>query len=142
MDEQRQTAEIAPVYDCGSCLYPQLTADKMPAVLGSEDEINSRILTFPASAIEEDGQKISYFEFIPSLKDEGCNAALRRVHGRIDMEQLTKIVEGTPGLLPVQREFYRVMLQERKAKILDYSMELLLAQEQGSIRQDGQQPTM
>lgn len=24
VDEERQTAEIAPIYDCGSCLYPQL----------------------------------------------------------------------------------------------------------------------
>ena len=28
-DEQSKTAEIAPVYDCGSCLYPQLAAKDM-----------------------------------------------------------------------------------------------------------------
>lgn len=30
---------------------------------------------------------------------------------------------------PVQREFYQIMLKERKEKILDFSMELLLKQE-------------
>lgn len=136
VDERRQTAEIAPVYDCGSCLYPQLPAKDMPAVLNSEDEINRRIFTYPASAIEENGRKIPYFDFISSLKNEDCNAALKRIHGRIDMEPVDKIIEETPMLLPVQKEFYRIMLRERKAKILDYSMERLLAREQGAAKQD------
>ena len=33
-------------------------------------------------------------------------------------------------LLPIQREFYLTMLTERKEKILDYSLELLMEQEQ------------
>ncbi|MPM51981.1 Serine/threonine-protein kinase CtkA [bioreactor metagenome] len=142
VDEQLQTAEIAPVYDCGSCLYPQLAVENMQAVLDSEDEMNKRIFTFPASSIEENGQKIPYFSFLSSLKNEDCNAALKRVHSRIDMEQLDKIVVETPTLLPVQKEFYRIMLHERKAKILDYSMEQLLAMEQSTQEQTGQNLTM
>lgn len=142
VDERLQTAEIAPVYDCGSCLYPQLAAENMQAVLDSEDEINKRIFTFPASAIEENGQKIPYFDFISSLKNEDCNAALKRVYSRIDMEQLDQIVEETPALLPVQKEFFRIMLHERKTKILDYSMEQLLAMEQNTQEQTGQNLTM
>jgi hypothetical protein len=142
VDESRQTAEIAPVYDCGSCLYPQLAAEDMPAVLNSEEEINRRIFTFPASTIEENGRKISYFEFISSLRNEDMNAALMRVHGKIDMRRLTRIIEETPTLLSVQKEFYNIMLQERKAKILDYSMEQLLSQEQRAVRQNGPRLTM
>jgi hypothetical protein len=136
VDERLQTAEIAPVYDCGSCLYPQLAAADMPTVLGSEEEINKRIFVFPASAIEENEQKISYFAFISSLKNGDCNAALQRVYGRIDMEQIGSIVEETPTLLPVQKEFYQIMLRERKAKILDHNMERLLAREQEEMRKD------
>lgn len=43
IDEQKQTAEIAPVYDCGSCLYPQLDEKQMETVLHNEDDINQRI---------------------------------------------------------------------------------------------------
>jgi hypothetical protein len=57
---------------------------------------------------------------------------LARVHARIDREQLDGVVEETPMLLPIQKEFYRIMLQERKAKILDFSMERLLARKQGA----------
>lgn len=39
-------------------------------------------------------------------------------------------LEGVPELLPIQREFYLTMPTERKEKILDYSLELLMEQEQ------------
>ena len=38
--------------------------------------------------------------------------------------------ENVPELLPIQREFYLTILTERKEKILDYSLELLMEQEQ------------
>jgi len=126
VDEQSKTAEIAPAYDCGSCLYPQL-------VLNSEDEIDRRVYVFPASSIEEDGKKISYFEFISSLKNPDCTAALQRVSSRIEMEKISTIINETPTLLPVQKEFYTALISERKAKIIDYSMEQLM-------KLDGQKP--
>lgn len=126
VNEQAKTAELAPVYDCGSCLYPQLAAGDMRAVLNNEDEIDKRVYVFPSSAIEENGKKISYFEYISSLKNEDCNAALRRVYDRIDMEQIWKLIEETPTVTAEQKEFYRIMLTERKEKILDFSMNQLL----------------
>lgn len=139
VDERSQRAEIAPIYDCGSCLYPQLPVEDMEAVLNSEDEINRRIYTFPSSAIEEDGKKISYFEYISSLKDPDCSAALKRVSARLDMDRVNEIIAQTPALAPIQREFYSVMLSERKEKILDYSLEQLIKIERNAAPQ---QPTM
>lgn len=133
VNEQSKTAEIAPVYDCGSCLYPQLAAKDMEAVLNSEDEIDRRVYVFPASSIEEDGKKISYFEFISFLKNPDCTAALKRVSAWIDMEKISTIINETPTLLPIQKEFYTVMISERKAKIIDYSIEKLM-------KLDGQRP--
>lgn len=124
VDEEKQTAVTAPVYDCGSCLYPQLAVEEMQGVLDSEEEINKRIFVYPTSAIEEEGKKVSYFDFISSLKDSGCNAALKRICERIDMERIDRLVEETPFLKPIQKEFYRIMIRERKEKILDYSMNL------------------
>ncbi|WP_324824764.1 HipA domain-containing protein [Sinanaerobacter sp. ZZT-01] len=129
IDEQQQYAEIAPVYDCGSCLYPQMDQTGMQKVLNEEKEINQRVYVFPTSAILEDGKKISYFDYISSLKNEDCNRALKRIAGRIDMDVLNKLVEEIPAITEVQKDFYKVMLTERKGKILDYSMELLLKQE-------------
>ena len=38
--------------------------------------------------------------------------------------------ENVRKLLPIQREFYLTILTERKENILDYSLELLIEQEQ------------
>ncbi len=140
VDEEKQTAEIAPVYDCGSCLYPQLAAGEMKDVLEKEEEIDRRIFVYPTSAVEEDGKKISYFDYISSLKDRDCNAALRRIHERIDMEQIDRLVAETPFTEPIQREFYQVMIRERKEKILDYSIEQLMKLEKQQDRVKEQEP--
>lgn len=67
-------------------------------------------------------------DFISSLKNMDCNRALERIAGRIDMDKIDKLVEETPGITGLQKDFYKVMLSERKEKILDYSMELLQEQ--------------
>lgn len=135
VDEQKQQAELAPIYDCGSCLYPQLDLDRMESVLRNESEIDRRVYTFPASAIEENGVKIRYFDYISSLKNPDCNEALKRICARIDLNAIQEFLEGVPELLPLQREFYLTMLTERKEKILDYSLELLMRQEQQTTMQ-------
>ncbi len=135
VDEERQTAEIAPVYDCGSCLYPQLGTQEMEAVLNDESEINRRIHEYPTSAIMDGGAKISYPRFIASLQNEDCNQALERISARIDMARIETLIQQTPGLLPIQRDFYRIMIRARKEQVLDCGMEQLLrAREQ---RPDG-----
>ena len=45
--------------------------------------------------------------------------------------------ENVRKLLPIQREFYLTMLTERKEKILDYSLELLMEQEMPRVRPCG-----
>lgn len=129
IDEYKQSADIAPIYDCGSCLYSQLNEVQMQKVLSDEKEINQRIYVFPTSAIVENSKKISYFDTISSLKNEDCNKALKRITERIDMDKISSIIDETPAVTEVQKDFYRIMISERKAKILDYSMELLLKQD-------------
>ncbi|MBQ9991445.1 MAG: HipA domain-containing protein [Lachnospiraceae bacterium] len=126
VEEEKLAAEMAPIYDCGSCLYPQLAAEDMQSVMQREEEIDKRIFLYPTSAVEKEGKKISYFEFISSLENQDCNAALKRIYPRIDMKSINRLVEETPFIEPVQKEFYQIMLRERKEKILGYSMRLLL----------------
>ncbi|MEG0227918.1 MAG: CtkA family protein, partial [Lachnospiraceae bacterium] len=131
-DEQKQRAKIAPIYDCGSCLYPQMDVRDMAKVLGDENEINQRIYTFPTSAIVDSGKKISYFDFISSLQNAECGEALERVAGRIDMEKVCEIIATTPAISDLQKDFYQTLLTKRKEKILDYSMALRMKQQENA----------
>jgi hypothetical protein len=134
VDEASQTVRIAPVYDCGSCLYPQLDIAGMEKVMNSESEIEQRIYVFPNSAIEQEGKKLSYFDFISSLQNAECIEALKRISSRIDMTGIRAIIDGTPTLIPIQKEFFKFMLNERHARILQYGLARLRQKERTENR--------
>lgn len=116
---------LAPVYDCGSSLYPQADEAIMEAVLADENERNFRIFDIPTSAITMNGKKIKYFDFISSLQNEDCNRALKRIVPRINMDNIKEIIDATPFMSDLQKRFYLTMLTERKARILDFSLAAL-----------------
>ena len=124
-DDRSDEMTLAPVYDCGSCLYPQADEKIMEQVLSNQAQLDRRIYDIPLSAINVDGKKIRYFDFISSLQYEGCNEALKRIHPRIEMEKIKVIVENTPFASDLQKQFYMTMLSERKKRILDFSLEKL-----------------
>lgn len=112
---------LAPVYDCGSCLYPQADEEIMRSVIQDSAERDLRVFERPLSGIKIGGQKINYFRFISSLENQDCNRALRRIVPQIDMNKIIAIVNDTPYVSDLQKEFYVTMLRERKEKILDFS---------------------
>lgn len=122
-----RTDEIssAPVYDCGSCLYPQADERVMKMTLENSAEMNLRVFEIPLSGIRQDGEKIRYFDFISSLKNKDCNAALKRIVPKIDMNRINELIDETPFISDLQKTFYKRMLAERKEKILDKSLQLL-----------------
>ena len=121
--------QLAPIFDCGSCLFPQADDNIMRTVLDDSAEKELRIFERPLSAIRQDGQKINYFDFISSLKYPACNAALKRIAPKLRQQELRELVDNTPFISDLQKEFYRTMLSERKERILDYSLDKLLTRE-------------
>ncbi len=122
---EKDTVELAPVYDCGSCLYPQADENIMIATLNDSKERDLRIFSIPLSGIRLNGQKINYFDFISSLEYDDCNKALKRMVPKMDMDKINRIVEETPYITDLQKRFYKTMLTERKKKILDFSLNKL-----------------
>lgn len=120
---------IAPIYDCGSCLFPQADEEIMQKTLDNPAEREIRVFERPLSGIKINGQKIQYFKFISSLENKDCNRALQRILPRIDMQKLYQIVDETPFISDLKKEFYKTMLRERKERILDFSYQKLLKHE-------------
>ena len=92
-------------------------------------ELEIRIFERPFSGIKINGQKIQYFKFISSLENKDCNKALKRILPRIDINKIYRIVDETPFISDLQREFYKTMLRERKERILDFSYQKLRKRE-------------
>lgn len=116
---------LAPIYDCGSCLFPQADEEIMRKTLDDPAERDIRIFERPLSGIKTNGIKIQYFKFISSLENKDCNKALKRILPKIDLDKIYKIVEEIPFISDLQKEFYKTMLRERKERILDFSYQKL-----------------
>ena len=127
---------LAPVYDCGSSLYPQADESIMRNTLESQKEQDLRTFSLPLSGIKINGQRINYFNFISSLAHSDCNAALKRILPRLNMEQVFAIIDETPFASDLQKQFYKTMLQARKERILDFSMRKLEKRERSAHDHD------
>lgn len=116
---------LAPVFDCGSSLYPQADEDLMKKILSDKNELNHRIFDIPLSAVTYNGKKINYFKFLSEGKFPDCNKALKRIASRIDMKKIYEIIDNTPTVTELQKEFYKTMLTARKERIIDFSLNKL-----------------
>ncbi|MBO6230010.1 MAG: HipA domain-containing protein [Ruminiclostridium sp.] len=132
---------IAPIYDCGSCLLPQADPEMIQRILNDENELNARVYNYPLSAIQCGGRKINYFQYISSLNDQNCNEAIERIVPRINVKDISALVDATPYISDVQKTFIGTFLTARYERILDYSFELI--QKNDMIQENEEQtPTL
>ena len=125
INENLEKIDIAPIYDCASCLYPQLTDERISQIINIEEEMEARVFVFPTSALKINGKKINYFEYINSLEDENCNKALIEIFEKINIDEINKIIEQTPFISDIRKEFYKKIINMRYEKILKNSYEKL-----------------
>lgn len=125
INENLKKIDIAPIYDCASCLYPQLTDEKILEIINNEDEMNARIFIFPTSALKISNKKINYFEFISKLENEDCNRAILRIYPKIDFIKINNIIDKTPGISNIRKDFYKKVIKLRYEKILKFSYDKL-----------------
>lgn len=118
--------EIAPVFDCGSCLLPQADEKVMNEVLKSKDAMNARVFQFPTSAFKRDGQKINYYDFLMKAESADCNAALKRIYGRVDIEKIRAFIHNVTYLSDLQKEFYDRYITARIDLIIRPAYEVIV----------------
>jgi hypothetical protein len=125
INEEKKKIDIAPIYDCASCLYPQLTDEKMAEIINNNDEMEARVYVFPTSALKINDNKINYYDFISSLENEECNKALLRIFSKIELQKINSIVEETPGISNIRKDFYKKIIKMRYEKILKHNYDKL-----------------
>ena len=117
--------KLAPIFDNGSCLFPQLVnEDEIKFILSDQKEINERIYRFPTSQIKLGEGKSSYFEVISSLNFEECNKALVKIYSKVDLNKINDLID-TLNITKVHKDFYKLMIEERFNKIIKYSYDKL-----------------
>lgn len=117
-DRNTEKAEIAPVYDCGSCLLPQADENTMKKVLENETELESRVYRFPTSALKLNNVKINYYEFLMNTDNADCKDAVERIVPRIDIDEIKEFIDTVPYITDMQKEFYKTYITARYEKII------------------------
>ena len=111
LDKYYVNIEFAPIFDCGSCLTPILTDEQMEQILNETGELNNYVRN-AYSAIMESDKKIHPYEYIKSCKNEYCNIALKNLFPKINMENISNIINEMP-ISDVRKNFYITILQKR-----------------------------
>lgn len=110
---------LAPVFDNGSCLFPNLTdEDEMRKIVNDQEEIDLLVYRFPTSQIKLHGQKSSYHQVIDSLAFPLVNEALGRICPRVDSPAIEELIDGLEVISPIHKLFYKTMVRNRYEKIL------------------------
>lgn len=127
------SVKIAPIYDCGSSLYPQADEEIMKKCIENAGDRNHRVYNIPISALKLNNKKINYYDFLSSLENKDCCEALIRFEEIYDSSKIEQIIENVPLASDLQKQFYLTMINARKELILDYSYEKLMQKDRKHV---------
>lgn len=108
---------LAPIYDCGSCLFSTFTDEKMEEVLNNEGLLRDCIKN-TSSAIKYNGSKIKYYDVITKLENDDCSEALMRMYPRIDINKINDIIDEIPCITDIRKKFYKIIIKYKYEDIL------------------------
>lgn len=125
VNELTHSARLAPVFDCGSCLYPAATDENLKYFLEAPDEMDKRIYEFPRTAIRVNGEKQLYHEFLLMTTDKDCLKAIAKIVPVINKKSfmIRDFIKNISVLSPVRKNFYNKILNMRREKILAPALE-------------------
>ena len=104
---------IAPIFDCGSCLFPQMDEVLAKKVLKDKTQINARIYDFPTSALLYKGKRINYYKFIKSHEYVECDKAIERIKNKIDLNKINKLIKDVQCISEIQKNFLITIIKKR-----------------------------
>lgn len=118
-NQENDQMEIAPIYDCGSALFPQIDDELIKKVFSSKAEMNARVYDVPTSAILIDGRRANYYNVISSKLYDDCTNAVKRILPRIDLNEINELIDSVEQLSELQKEFLKRILKLRKEILFD-----------------------
>ncbi|MDO4669855.1 MAG: HipA domain-containing protein [Aerococcus sp.] len=116
--------KLAPIFDCGSCLFPQTDEQSMKKYLEDQEERDKRIYKYPTSALKLNGVKINYPEYLTTTTNKDCLQAIIAIHDRIDERKINQLIDECEPLSDTNKEFLKVMLHDRKVRIIDHAYDI------------------
>ncbi|PSM51308.1 hypothetical protein CBLAS_1040 [Campylobacter blaseri] len=127
VNEQNDTCKIAPIYDCGSSLYPKLNNQDIQKYLSHKGSFNDLILNQTTSAVTRFGKKTNPQNFLFSNLNNDILMSLKKINLNINLEKINRIIDEIEIISSDRKEFYKKVIKERKEIILDVAYEKYLS---------------
>ena len=112
-NEEKDELKLAPIFDCGSCLFPQADENTLKLCLKDERNFKSRIYDFPTSSIKLNDRRINYYNFINSHAYKGCDEAFMRMKDKIDLPKINDLIDDVPCINDTHKTFLKKILKAR-----------------------------
>lgn len=114
--------KLAPTYDYGSTLFPILSDYGVKEIIDNEFEMKKRCYIFPSATLyltTEKTGKPGYYDMLASGYDKNCSAALIRMFPKIKIDEINNIINNTPIISDIKKDFYKKILTMRYELILE-----------------------
>ena len=112
-NQETDEIKLAPIFDCGSCLYPQIDEATIEKCLKDKNEFNARVYDFPTSAILKRGKRINYYYFITSHEYKECDKAIERIKKTIKLDEINKLIDELSMITDVNKLFLKKIIVAR-----------------------------
>lgn len=120
VNSELNRVKIAPIFDCASSLFPKATNDKMfEDGITNQQTRENRLYLYPNSAIKLNNVKINIYNFLSQTDIKECLLAHNDIMEQLDLKNIYCIIENTPYISDLHKEFLKVTLLDRKEKLLE-----------------------
>lgn len=126
-NQENDSISIAPIFDCGSSLYPQIDDSLIKKVLSSKQELETRIYDMPTSAIQINNKRVNYYKLLSSHEYHKCDEALLRIVPKINLDYINDLINSVDYLSDIHKEFLIKIVKRRKEILLDKSYKEIIS---------------
>ena len=116
---------VAPVFDNGAAFGNNIDDKKIERILNDEKRFEQSAYSSRICAFSREDKSINPLNFIESLGNKDCNAALMRIVPKINVEKIKKMIHEIPNevngiqvISDIRKEFYCKCVEYRYEKSL------------------------
>ena len=110
--------KYSPIYDCGSCLSPLLSDEKMKEIINNEETFKNQEYNKMYKYCEN-GKRIYMHQFYNNiLKNNDLKYALLRIYPKINIEKIDNMINNTEYISDIRKEYLKKAIKLRYDLIL------------------------
>lgn len=115
---------LAPVFDCGNCLYNKMSEQQMLEKLSSPKEMEEIAIMRPCIFERKEGKRINAYSYIQNKQNEKCNDAVLRIVPCINLGHIRNLIYEIPdtALSEVHKRFYDELITTRYERVLESTL--------------------